>query len=285
MCPEKFSVAMAVYEKDDPWHFKIAVDSILNQTCPPSEVVLVVDGPVPLSLDELIVAYEANPLFRVIRLEKNCGHGHARRTGLSHCSYELVALMDADDISRPDRFEKQLACMTADPRLSIVGGTIAEFIGSPDRVVSYRYVAQQDEDIKRDLRIRCPMNQVSVLFRKSDVKRAGGYLDFFCEEDYYLWVRMALLDMKFANVPDVLVDVRVGQDMYRRRGGLRYFKSEARLQQFMYKNRLIGLTRYLWNVSKRLVVQVLLPSRVRGYVFRKFARSSESPEGKSHYAS
>ena len=272
---------MAVYEKDDPWNFKIAVDSILNQTRKPDEVVLVVDGPVPLSLDEVISGYEAMPTFRVIRLEKNCGHGHARRTGLSHCSHELVALMDADDISRPDRFEKQLACMEADPSLSVVGGNIAEFIGTPDNVVSYRNVEIEDAAIKQDLKIRCPMNQVSVLFRRDDVKHAGGYLDFFCEEDYYLWVRMALLNMKFANVPDVLVDVRVGRDMYRRRGGLRYFKSEARLQAFMYRHGLIGTFRYTVNVLKRLVVQVLLPNRVRGYIFRKFARTSQAPEGKS----
>ncbi|MBQ8174734.1 MAG: glycosyltransferase [Clostridia bacterium] len=281
MCCQKFSVAMAVYAKDDPWHFKIAVDSILNQTRRPDEVVLVVDGPVPLSLDEVISAYEAMPLFRVIRLEKNCGHGHARRTGLVHCTHELVALMDADDISRPDRFEKQLARMEADPSLSIVGGNIAEFIGTPDNVVSYRHVETEDAKIKKDLKIRCPMNQVSVLFRRDDVKRAGGYLDFYCEEDYYLWVRMALLHMKFANVPDVLVDVRVGRDMYRRRGGMRYFKSEARLQKFMYKQGLIGTMRYALNVIKRLVVQVLLPNRVRGYIFRKFARTSRAPEGKS----
>lgn len=275
---EKFSVAMAVYGKDDPWHFKMAVDSILDQTRKPDEVVLVVDGPIPLSLAEVVAAYEAMPFFRVIRLETNSGHGHARRTGLAHCTNELVALMDADDISRPDRFEKQLACMAADPSLSLVGGNIAEFIGTPDRVVSYRTVEQDDKSIKADLCKRSPINQMTVMFRRSDVERAGGYLDFYCEEDYYLWARMVLLDQKFANLPDILVDVRVGNDMYRRRGGLRYFKSEARLQRFLYKNHLIGFLRYSINVTKRLVVQVLCPNRVRSFIFRKFARSSTPPE-------
>ena len=281
MCRPKFSVAMAVYGKDNPLHFKTAVDSILNQTCQPDEVVLVVDGPVPSDLNEVITEYEAMPIFQVIRLEKNSGHGHARRTSLAHCTHELVALMDADDISRPDRFEKQLAYMEQNPTVSIVGGSIAEFIDSPDNVVSYRNVECEDARIKADLRIRCPFNQMTVLLRREDADRAGGYLDFYCEEDYYLWVRMALLDVKFGNLPDVLVDVRVGADMYRRRGGVRYFKSEARLQWYMYKNRLIGLYRYALNVAKRLVVQVLLPNRIRGYVFRKLARTSRAPEGKN----
>ena len=276
MCCQKFSVAMAVYGKDDPRHFQVAVDSILNQTRPPDEVVLVVDGPVPPDLDEVITGYEAMPQFCVIRLPRNVGHGEARRTGLSHCTHELVALMDADDISHPDRFEKQLAVMEKDSSLSIVGGNIAEFIGTPDNIVSYRRVEEHNDDIHKDMRSRCPMNQMTVLFRRVDVERAGGYLDFYCEEDYYLWARMALLGQRFANLPDVLVDVRVGADMYRRRGGLRYFKSEVRLQKFLLQNHLIGRGRYAINVIKRLIVQVMLPNRLRGYIFQKFARATHA---------
>lgn len=274
MSCQQFSVAMAVYKKDDPVHFRTAVDSILNQTQKPDEVVLVVDGPVPSSLDEVIASYESLPFFKIIRLEKNMGHGHARRVGLSHCTHGLVALMDADDISRPDRFEKQLRRMEEDPTLSIVGGNIDEFIGDVDNIITSRRVYTEDADIKRDMQKRCPMNQPTVLFRRADVERAGGYLDFFCEEDYYLWVRMCLLGMKFANLPDVLVNMRVSKDTYRRRGGIRYFKSEARLQKFMLKNKLIGFGRYSLNVLKRLVVQVLLPNRVRGYAIRRFARQT-----------
>ena len=104
----KFSVSMCVYWKDDPEWFKTAVDSILHQTCEPDEVVLVVDGPVPDELGTVINEYEKNPVFKVIRLAENQGHGNARRIGLENCTNELVALMDADDISVPERFAKQL---------------------------------------------------------------------------------------------------------------------------------------------------------------------------------
>ena len=120
---------------------------------------------------------------------------------------------------------------------------------------------------------RCPFSQMSVMLKKSDVQAVGGYIDWYCEEDYYLWVRMAQAGMKFANIEDLLVNVRVGLDMYNRRGGLRYFKSEAKLQKYMLKNKIIGLPTYLVNVTKRLIVQVLLPNRVRGWVYRAFART------------
>ena len=268
----KFSVSMCVYGKDNPDWFQIATDSILNQTCPPDEVVLVVDGPVPSELNSVIAACEQNSVFNVIRLPENMGHGEARRTGLAACKNELVAIMDADDISASTRFEKQLAAFAADPELAIVGGNITEFIGEPENVVGARVVPGDDADIKVYMKKRCPMNQMTVMFKKSQVEAVGGYLDWYCEEDYYLWLRMALADMKFANLPDTLVNVRVGADMYRRRGGVRYFKSERRLQKYMRKNGIIGFGTYLSNVIKRLIVQVLLPNRVRGWVFKKFAR-------------
>lgn len=267
-----FSVSMCVYGKDDPNWFETAVESILNQTAAPSEVVLVVDGPVPEALDAVIRKYEENPIFQVIRFKENQGHGNARRAGLAACQNELVAIMDADDISLPDRFEKQLALFKSDPSLDIVGANIAEFIGEQSNLVGERIVPAQDAEIKQYMKTRCPMNLVTVMFKKASVERVGGFIDWYCEEDYYLWLRMALAGMRFANAEGILVHVRVGKEMYQRRGGWKYFKSEATLQKYMRKNKIIGLGTYFSNVSKRLIVQVLLPNRLRGWVFKKFAR-------------
>lgn len=273
MCDTKFSVSMCVYGKDDPHYFRAAVDSILDQTIKPSEVVLVVDGPVPEELDAVIRSYERMPIFRVVRFAENQGHGNARRAGLSACSNELVALMDADDLSAPDRFEKQLALFEKEPNLDIVGGMITEFVGTPDNVVARRDVPLADADIKLYMKKRCPMNQVTVMFKKSSVDRVGGFVDWYCDEDYYLWLRMTLAGMTFGNVPDVLVNVRVGEEMYQRRGGKKYFQSEAKLQKYMLDHKIIGFGTYLMNVTKRLIVQVLLPNKLRGWVFQKFARN------------
>lgn len=271
---QKFSVSMCVYGGDDPIWFKTAVDSILEQTVRPDQVALVVDGPVPEKLDAVIRDYESMPQFSVVRLPENRGHGEARRASLAACTNELVALMDADDISVPDRFERQLALFAQCPELDIVGGIINEFIDTPDNVVGVREVPREDADIKAYMKARCPMNQMTVMFRKSSVERVGGYQDWFCNEDYYLWLRMCLAGMTFANLPENLVNVRVGKEMYRRRGGWHYFKSEARLQSWMLKNKVIGPVTWAINVAKRLVVQVLLPNRLRGWVFQKFARKA-----------
>ena len=104
----KFSVSMCVYGGDNARWFETAIESVLNQTLVPNEIVLVVDGPVPDDLDGVIRKFEESELFKVIRLETNQGHGIARKTGLDNCTNELVAIMDADDICAPTRFEKQI---------------------------------------------------------------------------------------------------------------------------------------------------------------------------------
>lgn len=271
-----FSVAMCVYGKDNPVWFRQAIDSLLNQTVKPSEIVLVVDGLVPLELDEEIVRCEQMECFRVIRLPRNVGHGNARRESLAHCRYELVALMDADDISLPDRFEKQLAVFDKNPHLTIVGGNIAEFVKDESDIVGYRIVPERHEDIIRYMKKRCPFNQVTVMFKKSDIDAVGGYIDWHCNEDYYLWVRLFLANKCFANIKDTLVNVRVDVNTYKRRGGWKYFISEARLQKFMRKKGVIRGTTYFTNVVKRLVVQMLMPNGLRSWVFQKFARKKNN---------
>ena len=271
-----FSVSMCVYKNDNPEHFKEALESIINQTIKPDEIVLVVDGPIPDSIDEVIKNYEGNSFFRVIRLSKNVGHGNARRIGLESCSNELVALMDADDISASDRFEKQIKCFQEDKSLSIIGGNIQEFIDSIENTVGIREVPQNDTDIKEYMKKRCPFNQVTVMFKKTDVENAGGYIDWYNEEDYYLWIRMFQKNAKFKNLKDILVFVRVGKEMYQRRGGWKYFKSEVRLQKYMFDQRIVNFPTFINNIVVRFILQILLPNSLRGFVFRKFARKNDN---------
>ena len=120
---QEFSVSMCVYGGDDPAFFDAALGSVVGQTVPPSEIVLTVDGPVPPDTEGVIGKYRARlagsgTSFQVVRLEANMGHGEARRICFDHCNYDLIALMDADDLSVPDRFEKQLAVFAGDPSLS-----------------------------------------------------------------------------------------------------------------------------------------------------------------------
>lgn len=272
---KNFTVAMSVYKNDNPQDFKTAVHSIYDkQTVRPSEIVLVEDGPIPAELEAVVKELQNEiPVMKVVPFEVNRGHAAARQGGLEAASNELVAIMDADDVAVPNRFEMQLKAFGEHPEATVVGGNINEFIHETTNVVGSRIVPEKDEDIKDYLKSRCPLNLVTVMYKKTKVQEVGGFIDWYCEEDYYLWIRLALAGHKFYNVQENFVDVRVGEEMYQRRGGMKYFKSEAKLQKYMWKHGLIGFPKYLYNTAIRFAVQVAMPNWLRGWVFQKFARS------------
>ncbi|MEM6686248.1 MAG: glycosyltransferase [Bacteroidota bacterium] len=270
----EFSVSMSVYKNDDPTFFYEAVQSVLNQTVMPQEVIIVIDGYIPDETETILQDFKkAHDIIKIVRLEKNMGHGHARNIGLRNSKHDYVALMDSDDICRNNRFELQLNYFAANPDTSIVGGTIEEFLMVPENKLLKRKLPSTDTDIKNYMKYRCPFNQMTVMFKKKDVLEAGGYLDWFCNEDYYLWVRMAEKKFTFHNLEEVLVDVRVNENFYDRRGGYKYFKSEAKLQKLMYSKGIISLPVLVWNILIRFAVQVIMPNRLREYFFMKFTRS------------
>lgn len=270
-----FSVLISVYKYDKPDFFRDALDSITKkQTIMPSEIVLIVDGPVDKRISAVITSIdkECPGLIKIIRLPINQGLGIALQKGLELASNEIVIRMDSDDVAVPNRFEKQVQFMESHPEIAICGGQIEEFIDDESNIVGRRIVPCSDGDIRNYMKSRCPFNHMTVAFRRSEVLRVGNYQPWFWNEDYYLWLRMMLAGCKFSNLPDTLVHVRVGKDMYARRGGLKYFKSEASLQKYMWDNGVISFPQYFSNVLIRLCVQVLMPNWLRGLVFQKLFR-------------
>lgn len=271
---EKYSVLMSLYKKEKPEFLKLSLESMIQQTIKPDEIVLVEDGPLTDELYTIVENYKKKypKLMKIVVNKKNLGLGLALNNGLKHCKNELIARMDTDDIALKDRCEKQLKIFNKNENVDIVGGDIAEFINETTNVVAYRKVPSEDKEIKEYMKTRCPLNHMTVMFKKSSVIKAGNYLDWFWNEDYYLWIRMMLNNCIFKNTGDVLVFARTGIDMYARRGGKKYFDSEKRLQKYMLKEGIIDFKTYFLNVSKRFIVQLLLPNKVRGYIFKKFAR-------------
>ncbi|WP_303804517.1 glycosyltransferase [Ruminococcus flavefaciens] len=271
---EKYSVLMSVYKNEDPRYLTIALNSMIKQTIQPDEIVLVEDGPLTdglyLVIGKFVKKYPN--LFKIVVNEMNLGLGLALRKGLCACSNELVARMDTDDVAGKIRCEKQLAFFKENPDVDIVGGQIEEFIGDISNVVGKRIVPLNDTELKEYSKVRCPFNHMTVMFKKSVVIDAGNYMDLHYDEDYYLWIRMMELGAKFANLESVLVKVRVSEDMYNRRGGLSYFKSEFWLEKYKLNHGIIDIVKFASNSIKRLIVQVMIPNSIRGWVFRTFAR-------------
>lgn len=271
-----FSIVMSVYKNDRSDFVRIALDSmLLEQTIKPTELVIVRDGQVSEKLNSLLLEYEAmySSIIKVVRLEKNGGLGHALKVGVEAASYDIIARMDSDDICLPNRFELQLKYLDCHPEVDVVGGQMTEFVGSPDNIIGKRVVPCSNDEIYKFMKNRCAMNHVTVMFRKQVVQNVGNYQDWFWNEDYYLWVRMMLANCQFANIPDIVVNVRSGVEQYARRGGRKYFESEKSIKKLQLDNKMISLMEYYYYVAQRYIIQILMPNRLRGWVFREFARN------------
>jgi glycosyltransferase involved in cell wall biosynthesis len=266
---QPFTLLVSTYGRDDPEFLRQAVlSSTTAQTRPPDEVVLVQDGPVPELLAARIkqLVDELPMPVRHLELPANVGLGPALDAGLAASSHEIVARMDADDVSVPERFERQVAVIEAGA--DIVGSGLLEFGSSPADVVGRRTPPTDPEEIRRVIRFRDPFNHPTVVYRRDAVLAAGGYTDMALLEDYLLFTRMVEGGAVPANLAEPLVYYRVGSGAYARRGGLGLLRSELRLQRRFRELGITSRAEYLRNVAVRGGYR-LVPEGVRKVAYRR----------------
>jgi glycosyltransferase involved in cell wall biosynthesis len=226
-----FSLLLPIYVKDAPEQFELAfTSSVIDQTLRPDEVVIVQDGPVAFELAaavERLMAASPVPVRRVV-LERNQGLAAALEIGLDACTHDVVARMDSDDVSMPERFARQLAVLA--DGYDLVGTGMFEFVDDPAETTGQRIPPTGRTTIERYARFHDPFNHPTVVYRKAAVRAAGGYQDLGLMEDYWLFGRMILAGARSENIADPLVRYRVGAGAYHRRGGFAQFRAEVRLQ-------------------------------------------------------
>ncbi|WP_035618875.1 glycosyltransferase [Lacticigenium naphthae] len=215
----EFSVLLSVYQKEKKDFLIASLNSVINQSVKPSEIVIVKDGPLTEELEETLSNFieEMPSLFKIVTLKDNVGLGLALNAGLKECKYDLVARMDTDDISMPDRFEKQLEIFNRIPEIGIVGSNISEFVDNPKNVVSQRTVPENHDDIVKFSRRRSPFNHPTVMYKKNLVLKFNGYSDFRRNQDYDLFVRMLNNGIKAYNIQEPLLLFRADSDNLKRR--------------------------------------------------------------------
>lgn len=260
---------MSVYYKEKAEYLKLALDSIINQTLKPDEIVLVQDGKLTEELQAAITEYlqKYPDIFKTYALKQNQGLGKALNFGMQKCSYELIARMDTDDIAEPNRFELQIKEFKQDKELMLCGGQIAEFADNQTEITGYRNVPLKHNEILNFAKKRNPYNHMTVMFKKQAVQSVGGYMEMQYFEDYWLWVRMLKEGYKAKNIEQVLVMVRAGQDMIARRGGLNYAKCVIRFEKALYGISIISFMEMTCYIIMRSMVSVM-PKGLRLWIYR-----------------
>lgn len=267
-----FSVLVSVYIQADPEYLNEALSSIWNaQSLKPSQIVLVKDGPLTPK-QNLIISDWARLLserFVIVELSKNLGLASALNQGLKYCKFELVARMDADDIATPDRFKLQIEFMSLHPEVSVLSGAVQEWSDDMTSLLSTRLLPLHHAELIRFARYRNPMSHPAVIFKKSAVLSVGGYPTKIFPEDYLLWGLLMLNGFIHANLPNILVRMRMDESFAKRRGRV-FLRGQLDAFNIFRKTGFFSWTQYFTS-SLVIIVVRLAPQFVRKLLY-KYAR-------------
>lgn len=254
---ENFSVLLSIYYKEKPTFFEEALLSIWDkQTLKPNQIVVVKDGPLTENLENVIIRWKEKlgEILTIVPLRENLGLAKALNKGLKYCKYDLIARMDTDDISVLDRFEKQVTFMQENLDISVSSGLIEEWAQDLSYKISERRLPLNHESIVSFAKSRCPVSHPAVIYRKRSVIESGGY-PLIYPEDYPLWGIMLNKGFKFANLPDVLVKMRVGDALSERRSK-DFLKGEILTFNLFYSIGFLNRYQLYRNIMQRKVVRL-----------------------------
>lgn len=271
--PKKdFTVVMSVYKNDNPNYLKSALNSIIEQTLPPSELIIISDGPLTIELDEVINSYNYLRFFRLIRLDKNVGLALSRKEAIKKAKFNIIAVMDSDDICVSDRFEKQIELINPNSEI-VVSGWIEEFDKVPCDIGQVRKTPTSYEKIVSYGKWRNPINHVTLMFTKKAYEKVGGYSSLRHSEDWDLISRMLVHDVKVVGIPKVVVHVRAGNEMIKRRRSIQQFKGEIKLFLKMYKIGYLNIFYLSANILVRVVLRIL-PTFITRFTYKNLLRKN-----------
>lgn len=263
------SVLISTYINDDDHFLDEALHSIwTHQTKKPKQIVLVKDGKLNSKQEKIIEKWKKSipDNFHVISQEKNMGLAYSLNNGLKHCKYNLIARMDADDISMPERLEEQFNYMNNNPKISISSAQIIEYSEDLSVIISRRLLPTAHKDIIYFAKFRSPISHPVAIFRKNAVLAEGGY-PLHYPEDYALWAKMLVNGHEFGNIDKFLLKMRAGSNMFTRRGK-RFLIGEISIYRYFLSNKFISKFEYLKIISFRSVLR-LSPNFMKKFFYKK----------------
>lgn len=263
------SVLMATYAAETAANLRDSLESVYSQSVRPQEIILVVDGPIGGDQEKIIAQFLSDARIEtlaVLRLPARGGLASALNAGLEKCRGEYTMRMDSDDICEPDRLQRQLAYARSHPDTDLIASWSEEFFddGSPSRL---KIAPVSHDAVVKALQWRNIIIHSSVLVRTDALRKVGGYRpDFGKLEDYDLFVRLALSGMKFHVIPKVLIRIRTGADLWRRRGGFRYCLDEIRFRSECFRRGFLSARQFI-TITSMYTIFRLLSGPLRGKLY------------------
>ena len=264
MDDDTISVLLPVHSGIAARHLRECLESLVDQTRPADEIVIVEDGPLGQEQrKELTLFTSRGSNIRTVRLARNQGAGAANQAGLEVASGTWIAKADADDINSPSRFAESLHT-AIDLRCDLIGAAMAEFDGDLTRILATRTNPRDHDAIRSRMRINNPINHPTAFYRREVALAAGGYKsEMRFMQDYDMFARMLISGARMYNMPQSLVFFRATPAMLRRRRSLRMFRCELLLQRNLRRYGVIATATMIRNLVVRSGIRVAPPVLLR----------------------
>ena len=227
------AVILPVYKNDKPKYLSLAVESILYQSYRDFHLYIGVDGPVGEELKSSLKVIDRQTKVSIVWFPDNRGLACVLNDLLDICfkeGYEYIARMDADDISKTDRFEKQMNYLAAHPDVDVVGGAINEIDETGNNRGKMIVYPETPKECKEFFSKRNPHAHPAVLFRKSFFDKLDGKKyrpEYRQNQDTMLWFDGMMVGTQHANIPDVILNFRMTNAMFKkRRNGWAFAKKQ-----------------------------------------------------------
>lgn len=269
----KYSVLMSVYDKELPENLNESLESMLLQSYPPSDFVMVCDGKLTSELNIILKSFESEykGTFRVIRCDEKIGAGIAFNIGIKACKYNYIVKMDSDDISYSHRCLKEMTLFAVNPKLDIVGSYVEEFNSDIKKITAIKKVPVTQEEIWEYGRRRNPFNRQTVAFKRESALNIGGYSNLKLCEDYEFCMRMLANGGRGQNIPEVLVRYRVHNDTPVVRKSWRLTKGFIKVRWTLLREKIIGFTDFFMPCALQMGL-FIFPQKFTRWVYNKFLR-------------
>ena len=207
--PKMISVVMSAYNEPEGF-LRESIESILNQTYPHFEFIIIQDKPDNEAIERVVNEYAAkDSRIRFYKNEKNIGLAMSLNRGIELARYDIIARMDADDIALPERFEKEIAYLEAHPKVRLVSTNWMMIDENGNQVRPARRLPETFEEAKKILDLENPILHPSVLVFKKDLEDIGGYRKFPAAQDYELWLRYVSKEWEFGFIHECLFKYRI----------------------------------------------------------------------------
>lgn len=199
------SVVMSVYNGGK--YLKEAIESVLSQTMPDFEFIIINDGSTDKSLDIIKEFEKKDKRIKVISHE-NLGLIYSLNEGIKLAQGEYIARMDADDISLPNRFAQQINYFKNNPKDVLLGSYATKIDELNNKIGDFNYLPLTWEKIKKYSLLHNPFIHPSIMFKRELINEVGCYRNFKYAEDYELWTRI-IYKYPCANIKEPLLQYRV----------------------------------------------------------------------------